>query len=68
MRVFFGALIGTALSVYLYGEKIEVVDPKVAMILEDDESMQYAHYMKSIKRDSTKNTKGSSFYPGKISD
>lgn len=58
IRLFFGFFIGNFTSVYLYGEPTVVVDPKVAEILGDEESLKYAQYMKEQKRDAAKAKNG----------
>ena len=50
----------------MYGIPTIVLDPKVAEILEDEDSLQYAQYIKTQKRDKSSNA--ATFYPGRIKD
>ena len=64
MRLFIGYVLGSGISIYFYGVKKVEVDAKTQEILADEDSLQYANYIKTKKEASTK----ALWYPGKIKD
>ena len=59
-----GYALGWSLAGYRYGFKQVEVEPEIEEILEDENSLQYANYIKNAKRVK----KGQIWYPGKIKD
>jgi len=46
-RLFFGYFIGAGVSVYFYGFKKVQLDAKTIEILDDEDTLQYAQYVKA---------------------